>query len=456
MEPSIFEFLKEALLMEASSTAEDPDARDRLRFAMQCQQFTGPVQAKGVEDTAFYRYLVLVAANDVGGNPARLGVSTGEFHDANVTRLRSWPGELITTATHDTKRGEDARLRIAVLSEIPDVWHRAVSVWMRANGRHRTRLASGWAPDRNDEYLFYQTLIGAWPPQPASAPIPDQAPADLVTRVTAYMQKAIREAKVNTSWIDDDQAYGRAVARFVERTLTGKTAGRFLRSFVPVQRRVAARGMINALSQLVLKLGSPGVSDIYQGNELWDLSLVDPDNRRTVDFAHRHRVLRELMPLIDSVATGRCPREALVGLLDSWEDGRIKLFITACALRFRRAHPEVARDGSYDPLLPEGPAAEHLVGFGRRHESGQLLVIVPRLLVSFVADDSPPTGDALWTTTRIQLPDAYVARCYRHVLTGETVHIEGGQGGRWIRAADLYRHWPVAMLWAPSGAETRR
>ena len=278
----------------------------------------------------------------------------------------------------------------------------------------------------------------------------------LVTRVTAYMQKAIREAKVNTSWIDDDQAYGRAVARFVERTLTGKTAGRFLRSFVPVQRRVAARGMINALSQLVLKLGSPGVSDIYQGNELWDLSLVDPDNRRPVDFAHRHRVLRELMPLIDSVATGRCPREALVGLLDSWEDGRIKLFVTACALRFRRAHPEVARDGSYDPLLPEGPAAEHLVGFGRRHESGQLLVIVPRLLVSFVADDSPPTGEAVWTTTRIQLPDAYVARCYRHVLTGETVHIEGGQGGRWIRAADLYRHWPVAMLWAPSGAETRR
>jgi (1->4)-alpha-D-glucan 1-alpha-D-glucosylmutase len=270
------------------------------------------------------------------------------------------------------------------------------------------------------------------------------------------MQKAIREAKVNTSWIDDDQAYGRAVARFVERTLTGTTAVRFLRSFVPVQRRVAARGMINSLSQLVLKSGSPGVSDVYQGNELWDLSLVDPDNRRTIDFAHRRRVMQELMPLIDGVASGRCPREELIGLFESWEDGRIKLFITACALRFRRVHPEVVRDGSYDPLLCEGPSAEHLVGFGRRHESGELLVIVPRLLVSLVADDSPPTGEAVWTTTRIQLPDTYRARCYRHVLTGETVHIEGGPRDGWIRAADLYRQWPVAMLWAPSGVETWR
>jgi (1->4)-alpha-D-glucan 1-alpha-D-glucosylmutase len=456
IEPSIFEFLEEALLTDASSPGCDPDADERLRFAMKFQQFTGPVQAKGVEDTAFYRYLVLAAANDVGGHPARLGVSPGEFHDANVTRLRSWSGELTTTATHDTKRGEDARLRIAVLSEIPEVWQRAVSVWMRANGRHRTRLASGWAPDRNDEYLFYQTLIATWPARAEGAPLPEQAPADFVARVNAYMQKAIREAKVNTSWIDDDQAYGRAVASFVERTLTGKTAVRFLRSFVPVQRRVAARGMINSLSQLVLKSGSPGVTDVYQGNELWDLSLVDPDNRRTVYFAHRHRVMQELMPLIDAVASGRCPREELIGLFEHWEDGRIKLFITACALRFRRAHPEVVRDGSYDPLLSEGPSAEHLVGFGRRHESGALLVIVPRLLVSLAADDSPPTGEAVWTTTRIQLPDTYEARCYRHVLTGETVHIEGGPGGGWIRAADLYRQWPVAMLWAPSGVEIRR
>jgi (1->4)-alpha-D-glucan 1-alpha-D-glucosylmutase len=454
MEPSIFEFLKAALLTDATSTSEDSDARERLRFAMQFQQFTGPVQAKGVEDTAFYRYHVLAAANDVGGNPARLGVSPAEFLDANVTRLRLSPGELMTTATHDTKRGEDARTRIAVLSESPDIWRRAVSVWMRANGRHRTKLTSGWAPDRNDEYLFYQTLVGAWPPDPARAPIPDQAPADLVTRVNAYMQKAIREAKVKTSWINEDQAYGRAMARFVERTLTGATSLRFLRSFVPLQRRIAARGMINSLSQLVLKLGSPGVSDVYQGNELWDLSLVDPDNRRSVDFRHRHRVLHELMPLIDSVAAGRCPREELIGLFESWEDGRIKLFITACALRFRRAHPEVVRDGIYDPLLPQGPSAEHLVGFGRRHQSGELLVIVPRLLVSLVPDDSPPTGEAVWTTTRVQMPASYGARCYRHLLTGDTVLIEGGPEERWIRAADLYRHWPVAMLWAPADVAT--
>jgi (1->4)-alpha-D-glucan 1-alpha-D-glucosylmutase len=454
MEASIFEFLKEALLTDASSAADDPDAHERLRFGMKFQQFTGPVQAKGVEDTAFYRYLVLAAANDVGGNPARLGVSPGEFHDANLARLRSWPGELITTATHDTKRGEDARMRIAVLSEIPEIWQRAVSVWMRANGRHRTKLAGGWAPDRNDEYLFYQTLIGVWPPRPEGTPHSEQAPSDVVARVNAYMQKAIREAKVNTSWIDEDQAYGRAVARFVERTLTDKTSLRFLRSFVPLQRRVAARGMINSLSQLVLKLSSPGVTDVYQGNELWDLSLVDPDNRREVDFGHRRRVLRELMPTIDSVASGRCPRDELNGLVESWEDGRIKLFVTACGLRFRRTHREVVRDGSYDPLLPDGPAAMHLVGFGRRHISGELLVIVPRLLVSLVEDGSAPTGETVWTTTRIRVPDTYEARCYRHLLTGETVQIDGEPHGRWLRAADLYSHWPVAMLWAPSPAST--
>jgi (1->4)-alpha-D-glucan 1-alpha-D-glucosylmutase len=454
IEPSIFEFLEEALLTDASSPGADPDADGRLRFAMKFQQFTGPVQAKGVEDTAFYRYLVLAAANDVGGHPARLGVSAGEFHDANVTRLRSWSGELITTATHDTKRGEDARLRIAVLSEIPEIWQRAVSVWMRANGRHRTRLASGWAPDRNDEYLFYQTLIATWPTRAEDPPLPEQTPADLVARINAYMQKAIREAKVNTSWIDEDQAYGRAVARFVERTLTSPTSARFLRSFVPLQRRVAARGMVNSLAQLVLKLGSPGVADIYQGNELWDLSLVDPDNRRTVDFECRRESLQALMTLIDSVESGHCAREELAGLLDRWEDGRIKLFVTACGLRFRRAHAEVVRDGSYDPLLPEGPSAAHLVGFGRRHESGELLVVVPRLLVSLTQDDSRPTGEAAWTTTGVRVPDAYQARSYRHLFTGETVRIDEGPDGRRIRAADLFRQCPVAMLWAPSDVAT--
>jgi (1->4)-alpha-D-glucan 1-alpha-D-glucosylmutase len=454
MERSIFQFLEDALLTDPSSTANDPDARERLRFAMKFQQFTGPVQAKGVEDTAFYRYLVLATVNDVGGHPARLSLSPAEFHDANVTRLRLWPGELITTATHDTKRGEDARMRIAVLSEIPDIWRRAVSVWMRVNGRHRTKLPSGWAPDRNDEYLFYQTLIGVWPPTPAESPVPDEAPADLVARVKAYMQKAIREAKMHTSWIDEDQAYGRAVARFVERTLTGKTSMPFLRSFVPLQRRISARGMMNSLSQLVLKLGSPGVTDVYQGNELWDLSLVDPDNRRAVDFAHRRGLLQQLMPLIDSVTSGRCHVPDVIDLLRAWEDGRIKVFVTACGLRFRRAHPEVVRDGSYDPLRPDGPSAEHLVGFGRRHASGELLVIVPRLLVSLVPDAPLPRGDALWTTTRIHVPPAYEARCYRHLLTGETVWIDGGPDGRWIRADDLYREFPVAMLWAPSSVET--
>jgi (1->4)-alpha-D-glucan 1-alpha-D-glucosylmutase len=291
-----------------------------------------------------------------------------------------------------------------------------------------------------------------WPTTPEGAPLPDQAPADLVARLNAYMQKAIREAKVHTSWIDEDQAYGRAVTRFVQRSLTDQTSVRFLRSFVPLQRRVAARGMMNSISQLVLKAGSPGVTDVYQGNELWDLNLVDPDNRRAIDFQHRRRVLDELMPLIAAVASGRGHMQELADLFHTWEDGRIKLFVTACGLRFRRAHAPVVREGSYDRLLPDGAAAEHLVGFGRCHKSGELLVVVPRLLVSLIPDDSSLSGEAVWTTTRIRVPDTYRARCYRHLLSGETVRIEEGHDGRWIRAADLYRTCPVGMLWAPSPA----
>jgi len=448
MEASIFEFLREVLLTDLTVAEADGTVRDRLRFAMHFQQLTGPIHAKGVEDTGFYRYHVLVSANEVGGRPGRLGRSPAEFHESNARRLESWPGGMITTATHDTKRGEDARMRIAVLSEIPDAWRRMVSEWMRINGRHRTRIHGGWAPDRNDEYLFYQTLIGVWPASSEPAAVPPAAPGDLAARVNAYMQKAIREAKVHTSWIDEDQAYGRAVTQFVNRTLTGRTAARFLRSFLPFQRRIAHRGMINSLAQVALKLGAPGVPDIYQGNELWDLSLVDPDNRRPVDFDHRQRMLEALTPLLappaDLAADPR--RDLVTDLLRHWEDGRIKLLVTAAGLRFRRSHPDLFLAGSYDPLVPDGPGADAVLGFARRQAASEYLVVVPRLLGSLIGDDVLPLGGTTWTTTRLLLPASIQATEFHHLLTREIVPVAEGADGRWIAAADAFATAPVAML----------
>lgn len=450
MEASIFEFLGE-ILLTAPAAARDEGHEERLQFAMKAQQFTGPVQAKGVEDTAFYRYHVLVSANDVGGHPSRLGVTPAEFHDANAARRESWPAAMMTTATHDTKRGEDTRMRINVLSEIPEAWRRAVSEWMRTNGRHRTRVGGAWAPDRNDEYLFYQTLVGVWPCAPANAPVPERADPDLVARVSAYMQKAVREAKVHTSWIDEDHEYGRAVSHFVEQTLGGPGAARFLRSLVPFQRRVADAGMINSLAQLVLKLAAPGVADCYQGNELWDLNLVDPDNRRDVDFPLRRQLLAGLMPLIGAVEEGQPRLSEVAALLHDWHDGRIKLFITACGLRFRRRQSAVVLDGDYTALAAAGPAADHVVAFARRHASGTLIAIVPRLVATLTADAlAIPIGAEPWRPTRLSLPETVSKGPYRHLLTAESIQTTQEPGGGSIAIGDALRTSPVALLWAPS------
>ena len=444
MEASIFEFLREVLVSRPEpdhpSAAASPE---RLRFAMQMQQFTAPVQAKGVEDTAFYRYHVLVSANDVGGHPARLAVGAEEFHEANRRRLADWPLELLATATHDTKRGEDARARISVLSEVPDDWRRAVAAWMRINGRNRVKIDGEWAPDRNDEYLFYQTLIGAWPCELRSAEIPEKAAPELVDRLNTYMGKAIREAKVHTSWIHENVGYNRAVSRFVTDSLESRNATRFLALFVPFQRRVAHAGMVNSLAQLVLKVASPGVPDFYQGVELWDLSLVDPDNRRPVDFAARLSMLDRLQPTIDRLESGEVVAGEVSDLLGRWVDGHIKLFVTAAALRFRRRHHELWLGGAYQPLVPEGPFADHVVGFAHRDGTGTLLVIVPRFLRSLTLDaDALPRGRDTWGTTRVALPDVGRAR-FRHVLTGEIVEVVNGA----LALADVFRTLPVALLW---------
>jgi (1->4)-alpha-D-glucan 1-alpha-D-glucosylmutase len=445
METSIFEFLTDILL--SAPSGDGPVAEERVRFAMKVQQFTAPVHAKGVEDTAFYRYNVLVSANEVGGHPGRLSASVGEFHEMNTRRLECWPLELLATSTHDTKRGEDARARINVLSEMPVAWSKGVGAWMRINGRHRVKLHGAWAPDRNDEYLFYQALIGSWPAEHRQAPIAARDAADLTDRLVAYMDKAAREAKVHTSWIEENPAYSTALVRFVKETLTGQTARRFLASFVPFQRRVAQVGMVNSLSQLVLKLASPGVPDFYQGTELWDLALVDPDNRRAVDFAARQQRLAELRPVFDRLEHDTAADREVEDLLAHWVDGRIKLFVTALGMRFRRQHQALMLRGGYTPLPVEGELPDHVVAFARHDDAGTLLVVAPRLVVPLVTEERPlPIGRDAWATTRVVLPLPTRAVRYRHVFTGEWCETTADQSN--LPIASALRTCPVALLWA--------
>lgn len=464
MESSIFDFLRAVLLPQAVEDMAPPTAGviDPRRFevAMRFQQYTAPVQAKGVEDTAFYRYHVLSSLNEVGGDPGRFGRTVDEFHAAGAHRLRHWPLEMLATTTHDTKRSEDARARINVLSEMPDAWQNAVTQWRRLNARHRGRLGGAHAPDVNDEYFFYQALAGAWPTERFDDPLPNQAPPDLLSRLGAFMQKAIREAKLHTSWITPNPDYEAAVARFVEHTLTGPTAPAFLASFVPFVRRVAAAGMYNSLSQLVLKIASPGVADFYQGTELWDLSLVDPDNRRPVNFDHRTRLLHDLHPWLAAAdvdadasnVSGPAQAAAVTSLLEEWPDGRIKLFITALGMRLRRARPDLFQEGTYQPMAAEGPHARHVVAFARQQGPDTLVVVAPRLTTQLPGSERQgPRGHEAWGDTSLQLPASLSNGVCRDLISGARFPLSAATGVQVsVPLAQLLGTCPVALLWAES------
>jgi (1->4)-alpha-D-glucan 1-alpha-D-glucosylmutase len=422
MEATVFDFIRAVLLPKKEQLSEDEYQRS-LHFAMKFQQYTGPVQAKGIEDTSFYRYHVLVSLNEVGGDPQRFGGTAAQFHEANRRRLDGWPQTMLATATHDTKRGEDARARLNVLSEMPEEWRRRVVRWARDNARNRDTVEGEPAPDRNDEYLFYQALLGAWPAEPADARH-ETAPADLIERLRQYMLKAVKEAKVHTSWINPNDAYDRAVAAFVEKTLSGPRAPRFLADFLPFQRRVAQLGMINSLAQVVLKIVAPGVPDFFQGTELWDLSLVDPDNRRPVDFAHRFRVLESLEPLLaeQTPATEMGQPRALTEMVEHWHDGRIKLFIMAAGLRLRRRLRSVFLQGDYLPLETQGECAENVVALARRHEDHVVLALVPRFVNRLVKPDQPlALARERVKTAALALPKEWEQLHFRNVFTRETL-----------------------------------
>jgi len=387
MEASIFQFLRDTLLLRFPENIDEADREEHLRFVMKFQQCTSPITAKGVEDTAFYIYNRLVALNEVGGEPDHFGAAPEVFHRQNAARQAGFPHAMLATSTHDTKRGEDARARLAAISEIPDAWRRAVQRFRTANRKHKRDVEGEQAPDANEEYLIYQTLAGAWPLDGAIT-------GEFLTRIQQYMTKAIKEAKVNSSWIQPNENWDAAVGEFIAAILGTGKRNTFPELFGSLADQIAQLGAINSLSQTLIKLTVPGVPDIYQGNEIWNLSLVDPDNRRPVDYEKRRQALAE------------SAEASADDLLNHWRDGRIKLFLTHKLLRYRREHFDLFAKGDYLPVQVSGAFAESVFAYVRRHEGLTLLVIAPRLSgrVGF-----PPIGE-LWQDTALDFQPSHPLR----------------------------------------------
>ena len=425
MDESIFNFLRDVLLFRFPANLDASGRAAHTHFVLKFQQTTGPVMAKALEDTVFYIYNRLTALNEVGGQPQQFGLSIEAFHERNVDRQRNWPTTLLATSTHDTKRSEDVRARIVAISQVPDLWRRSLQRWGVANRRWKRTINDVEAPDANEEYLLYQTLLGTWPMRATGEPEPVPS-AEYVERIQAYMAKALHEAKINTSWIQPNEEWDVAVGTFVAKILDPSARNKFLPIFLPVAQEIARLGAVNSLTQTLLKLTSPGVPDIYQGTEIWDYSLVDPDNRRPVDYAHRREMLDAL--------PGATPDE----LKEKWLDGRIKLFLTQRVLRFRREHAELFQRGEYLPLRASGIFAECCVGFARHLAGEWIAVIAPRLSsrVGF-----PPIGE-LWRDTAIELPETLPLRRAHELFTCRPLPLRDRQ----LRLADALLLLPFAAI----------
>ncbi len=382
------------------------------------QQFTGPCMAKGFEDTTCYNYYRLLSQNEVGSDPelADHPVDVVEFHKRNRERQERWPASLNATSTHDTKRSEDVRARINVISEMPDAWAERVERWAQNNERHKTVVDGFAAPDRNDEYMYYQTLVGAWP-------FCGEDMAAFRDRLRNFAQKATREAKTHSDWLNPNAGYEDAFLRFIDATLADESE--FVREFSEFQKEIAPAGAVNGLAQVLLKICSPGVPDFYQGSEVWDFSLVDPDNRRPVDFQMRGSALDEIRRQeahdLDSL---------IAGLVENWQDGRIKLYVTYKTLNFRRAHGELFLSGDYigfhDPL--------HACAFARQKGEEWALIATPRFAYRPGAGLVNPDA---WGEETLALPEGAPTR-WRNVFTGDQTES--------LRLRDLFGRFPVALL----------
>jgi (1->4)-alpha-D-glucan 1-alpha-D-glucosylmutase len=424
---SIYDFIADILLQKYGAFLNEAQRQPQHAFALKLQQVLGPVMAKGLEDTAFYVYNRLVSLNEVGGEPEHFGTTLAAFHEQNGLRAKLWPHALSATATHDTKRGEDTRTRIDAISELPEEWRRAAITFARRTEGLRREVDGRMAPDRNEEMLFLQTLIGAWPTNAAELP-------QLSDRVAEYMVKAAKEAKVNTSWIQEDRRWEDALRAFVAGVFALPSKNALWKVLQPFTQRVGEIGLHNSLSQLVLKIASPGAPDFYQGTELWDFSLVDPDNRRPVDYAVRRKLLDELRE--SSLARVDLARE----LYGNWQDGRIKLFVTQAGLLARREHGELFGRGTYQALFPQGPRSSNLCAFARAAGGHLAVAVVPRLVAPLLEGARLPAKQ--FSETFVQVPGVMAGEKLRDVLTGE----ERTAGAQGFAVDELFSTLPVALL----------
>jgi (1->4)-alpha-D-glucan 1-alpha-D-glucosylmutase len=427
----VFDFLRDLLLLDDPEGLTGAQSAERRDFVLRLQQLTPPVMAKGVEDTAFYRWFPLAALNEVGGDPTRFGVTVEAFHRENAARLERMALGLSATATHDAKRGEDTRARMLVLSEQPEAWARAVERWRELNRAHRVEVGGVEAPDGDEEYLLYQTLAGAWPVGGL------RAEPGFVERIQAYLEKAQREAKRHTSWVSPDEAWEQAVRGFVAAALDPARSGAFLADFARFHPRIERAGWWNGLAQVLLKVASPGVPDFYQGTELWDLSLVDPDNRRPVDFELRRRLLDGL-----ARAEARDRGALLRRLVARPEDGRVKLWVTSRALACRARARDVFERGSYVAVAAEGARAEQVVAFARERDGRVVVAVAGRFFTRLGRAVARPLGGA-WGDTRPRRPAGLARAPLRDALTGGTLAPDA-EGA--LPLAAVFASLPVALL----------
>jgi (1->4)-alpha-D-glucan 1-alpha-D-glucosylmutase len=436
---SIFDFLKDILLLNYPENFEESDKREWKDFVMRFQQLTGPVMAKGFEDTVCYIYNRFLSLNEVGGSPDRLGTSLEAFHGKNIERLKYWPHALIATATHDAKRCEDVRSRINVLSEIPDEWRKCLISWKKINKKKKPLIDGQRVPDANEEYHLYQTLIGSWPP----GEMHEDEYESFVKRIKDYMIKAMREAKVNTSWINPNTLYEDACMIFIDLILSNISDNHFLKECTEFKEKIAWYGMFNSLSQVLLKITSPGVPDFYQGTELWNFSLVDPDNRRPVDYGRRVQMLDHIQRREKEI-----PLSALTDSLTiDMESGIVKLYLVYKALKYRTEKRELFERGEYLPLEVMGEKAANICAFARRIGNERTIVAVPRFFTSLLAQPKDlPLGKEVWGDSRLIVAIADHGARYKNIFTDEIVTAEKYNDANALRLSEMFSHFPVAMI----------
>ncbi|HTZ89665.1 MAG TPA: malto-oligosyltrehalose synthase [Alloacidobacterium sp.] len=437
--PTAFDFLHRILLLQGGADKSPSGYQRQLYFTLKFQQLTGPVMAKGLEDTTCYVYARFISNNEVGGTPARFGIPVSEFHHGNQERAERWPASMLSTSTHDTKRSEDVRARLNVLSEMPNTWAAEVMKWRRINRNRKLTLPDGRVvPDDNEEYFLYQTIVGAWPLHLKTG----EERKEWVGRIQQYMQKAVHEAKVNLSWLNPNPEYVSHMDAFIASILAPRHRAKAnlfwdsLQKFLPT---VMYFGAMNSIVQTLLKFTCPGIPDVYQGQEMWDFSLVDPDNRRPVDFDLRWKAAAELC----ARSKADDLRDVCRDILGNYRDGRLKLWVTMRALNCRRQHRRLFQTGDYTPLSVGSGREEHVIAFAREHKNDTAIVAVPRLSLTLMkGKEEPPIGE-VWGDSELALPPNLAGKTWSNVFTGERL-----VAGDTILCREVFRTFPVALLTA--------